>query len=116
MCLEEIILRHALGREIPALARYGAAAGVMMIPIPRGGILRGVQGVEAARAVAHITGVEITAKLHSAIVPLPEGNAYLGFIFARADDPATTEAALREAHAALRFEIAPTLPVMRAIV
>lgn len=116
MCLEEIILRHALGREIPTLTREGAAAGVMMIPIPRGGILRGVQGVEAARAIPHITGVEITAKLHSAIVPLPEGNAYLGFIFARADDPATTEAALREAHAALRFEIAPTLPVMRAIV
>lgn len=116
MCLEELILRHALGREIPNFDRGGPAAGVMMIPIPRGGILRAVHGVEAASAVPHIEGVEITAKVNSTIVPLPEGNAYLGFIFARADDPATAEASLREAHSALTFQITPTLPVMRAVV
>lgn len=116
MCLEELILRHALGREIPTFDRENSAAGVMMIPIPRGGILRGVQGVEEASAVEHIEGVEITAKIGGAVVPLPEGNAYLGFIFARADDPATAEAALREAHGKLTFHITPTLPVMRAVV
>ncbi len=34
MRLEEILLRHALGMETPALERTGAAAGVMMIPDP----------------------------------------------------------------------------------
>src|SRR5262249_27832242 len=63
MCLEELILRHALGFEISSFDRAGAAAGVMMIPIPRGGILRAVHGVEEAAAVPHIEGVEITAKL-----------------------------------------------------
>ncbi|HEX6799808.1 MAG TPA: ATP-grasp domain-containing protein [Ktedonobacterales bacterium] len=109
MCLEEIIVRHALGIAVPSFSRRGKAAGVMMIPIPRGGLLKAVYGEEAARAVPHITGVEISAKLNYPIVPLPEGASYLGFIFARAADPATAEAALRAAHAKLRFEIKPLL-------
>ena len=43
----------------------------------------------------------------------PEGASYLGFIFARADDPTTAEAALREAHARLRFGIKPEIPVLQ---
>ena len=109
MCLEEIIVRHALGVAVPSFSRRGQAAGVMMIPIPRGGLLKAVHGEEAARAVPHVTGVEISAKLNNPIVPLPEGASYLGFIFARAADPATAEAALRAAHAELRFEIKPLL-------
>lgn len=112
MSLEEIILRHALSAPIPTFERDGHAAGAMMIPIPRGGILRCVEGVERAQSVPHITGVEISIKPHSAVVPLPEGNSYLGFIFARADDPATVEAALRAAHNELRFDIAPALPML----
>ncbi len=109
MCLEEIIVRHALGIAVPSFSRRGRAAGVMMIPIPRGGLLKAVHGEEAARAVPHVTGVEISAKLNYPIVPLPEGASYLGFIFARAADPAAAEAALRAAHAELRFEIKPLL-------
>ncbi len=82
-----------------------------MIPIPRRGILKAVDGQAAASAVPGITGLEITTKLNYPIVPLPEGASYLGFIFARADDPAAAEAALREAHAALRFRIDPLIPL-----
>ena len=89
MCLEELILRHALGFPIPSYDRAGEAAGVMMIPIPKAGVLRAVHGVEDARMVPHIEGIEITAKVRTPIVPLPEGSSYLGFIFARAADPAT---------------------------
>src|SRR5690349_4886845 len=113
MCLEELLLRHALHLDIPSLDREGHAAGAMMIPIPKGGLLKAVHGVEEARAVPHVTGVEISAKVNNPIVPLPEGNSYLGFIFARADDPATAEAALREAHARLRFDIRPALSVLQ---
>ena len=116
MSLEELILRHAVGLPLDSpdqreSAERGAA-GAMMIPIPAGGILIGVTGVEEAQAVPHITGVEISAPLGGRIVPLPEGNAYLGFIFAQAADPATAEAALREAHAKLRFQIKPELPLI----
>ena len=85
----------------------------MMIPIPKGGVMRAVHGVEEAEAVPSITGVEITIRPHTVVVPLPEGSSYLGFIFARAESPAAAEEALRQAHSKLRFEIAPLLPIAR---
>jgi hypothetical protein len=85
----------------------------MMIPIPKAGILRRVDGIEAAAAVPGVTGIEITARLNYPIVPLPEGSSYLGFIFARGDDPATVESAIREAHARLDIRIDPMLTVGR---
>jgi len=110
MSLEELILRQALGLPVEA-AREGGAGGVMMIPIPAAGHLRGVVGVEAASAVPGIETVEITARMNHPLVPLPEGDSYLGFIFARGETPAEVEQALRTAHACLRFEIAAEIPL-----
>lgn len=115
MCLEELILRHAIGEEIANIQRSDQATGVMMIPIPSAGLLRGVHGLEEARHVPLITGIEITAKMNYTLVPLPEGASYLGFIFARGDSPAAIEAALRQAHVLLRFEIRPELPMLRLV-
>ena len=115
MCLEELILRQAIGQEITSIEREKHAAGVMMIPIPAAGMLKAVRGVAEAEAVPHITGVEITAKLNHALVPLPEGASYLGFIFARADAPAEVEDAIREAHKHLRFDIRREIPVLRPV-
>ena len=86
----------------------------MMIPIPRRGILRGVDGVDAARQTADIEDVRITAKMEQLLVPLPEGASYLGFIFARAAESRGVERALRAAHAQLRFAIDPEFPVLRS--
>lgn len=105
MTLEEIILRHALGWSIASLTRERRPAGVMMIPIPRAGRLTAVRGTDAAAAVAGIEEVTITAHIGQQLVPLPEGWQYLGFVFARADTPDRVEAALRDAHARLTFEI-----------
>jgi len=102
----EIVLRHAAGLPLPKQTS-NEAAGVMMIPIPVKGMLRGVDGVSAAREVPHITGIEITAQPGQLMAPPPEGAAYLGFIFSRAATPAAAEAALRAAHAALRIRIQP---------
>ncbi len=113
MCLEELILRHALGEEISEIERESQAAGVMMIPIEAAGLLKSIQGVDEARQVPLITGVEITAKLNYSLVPLPEGASYLGFIFARGATPAEVEAAIRQAHRLLHFEIRPELPMVR---
>jgi biotin carboxylase len=103
--LEEVILRHALGIELDSLERERRPAGVMMLPIPRGGVLRAVHGQEAAERVPGIEAVTITAHRGQELVPLPEGSRYLGFVFARADTPEAVEAALREAHRRLAFEI-----------
>lgn len=106
MSLEELLLRHATGQDIPSYERDGSAAGVMMIPIPRGGTLRAVRGIEEAEALPLIEGVTITLRPGSRVVPLPDGSEYLGFIFARGNEPAQVEQALRAAHAAMEFEIA----------
>src|SRR5207247_8133473 len=82
--LEELLLRHALGESPARHTRETNGSGVMMIPIPRRGVFRGVDGVEAARAVPHVVDVQITAKVDQRLLPLPEGASYLGFIFARA--------------------------------
>lgn len=107
MPLEEIILRHAIGQDIPSTSRSAPAVGVMMIPIPAAGVLRAVNDIEAACLIPEITGVEITAPMNQPILPLPEGASYLGFIFARGEHPATVERALRTAHARLDIAIAP---------
>jgi len=54
-----------------------------------------------------IDEVTLTINRGQRLRPLPEGNRYLGFIFAHAETPAEAEAALRRAHARLRFEIEP---------
>ena len=110
--LEELLLRHALGQDPAPYTREAAASGVMMIPIPRRGVFRAVDGLEEARGVAGIDEIHITAKPDQLLVPLPEGASYLGFIFARGPQSGDVERALRAAHARLSFVIDPEFPVL----
>jgi biotin carboxylase len=110
LSLEDLIVAHALGRNVDT-PRERAASGVMMLPIPRRGVLREVRGQTLAAQVPGVTGIEITALLGHEVVPLPEGASYLGFLFARGEGPAFVEAALREAYAKLAVDITPVLPV-----
>ena len=83
-----------------------------MIPIPHEGVLRSVQGIEAARAVPLVEDVVITAKRDAIITPLPEGRSYLGFIFSRGPSALEAERAIRDAHRQLAFVIERELPVI----
>ena len=103
--LEELVLRHALRRGTEGLTRERDAAGVMMLPIPRAGILRDVQGVDDALRVPHVEDAHIALHAGAEVVPLPEGHRYLGFLFARAGTPDEVERALRAAHGLLRISI-----------
>jgi biotin carboxylase len=111
--LEELILRHAIGEDVARARLEPGASGVMMIPIPKGGIYESVEGVERARKVAGIEDVIITARQGQRLIPLPEGSSYLGFIFARGDSGGRVERALRQSHAELRFHIATALETFR---
>ena len=111
--LEELLLRQATGESPAVWARESDASGVMMIPIPRRGMFRRVDGIDEARAVAGVDDVRITAKADQLLVPLPEGASYLGFIFARAERPGDVEAALRAAHA--RLDVRPSIRKYRVL-
>jgi biotin carboxylase len=112
LSLEEVLVAHAMGLPIESLRREARASGVMMLPIPTRGILHGVRGIEEARAVPGVEDVVITVPEGREVVPLPEGDSYLGFLFAKGETPAAVEAALREAHRRLAFDIRPPLPTI----
>ena len=111
--LEHLVLERALGRPPPETAFRGAgrAAGVLMIPTPAAGTLRRVEGVMAASLIPGIREVSISVREGYALVPLPEGGTYLGFVFALGEDPAGVEASLRRAQEAIRVVVAPSLAV-----
>ena len=104
--LEELILRQATGRPLGSLNRAQAASGVMMLPIARRGTLVAVHGQDAVRAMPGIDGLEITIPTGRIVEPLPDGDRYLGFVFAHGETAADVERWLRTAHAALIVEIA----------
>jgi biotin carboxylase len=110
--LEEVLVAHAMGLPLASLRREQQAAGVMMLPISRAGILHGVGGREDARAVPGVEDVVVTVPEGREVVPLPEGDSYLGFLFARAERPDEVEGALREAHRRLRVDIRAPLAVV----
>jgi hypothetical protein len=110
--LEEVLLRHALGEDVSAWERERSAAAVMMMPIPKRGILRRIDGEPAARAVPHVEEVIVTAKLDQLVEPLPEAGSYLGFIVARATSPVDAVAAVREAHQQIVFSIDPAIDLV----
>jgi biotin carboxylase len=109
--LEHVLLRHAVGDDVSGVRRESAAAAVMMIPIPRRGMLRSVQGDDTARQVPHVEDVRITAKPDQLLEPLPEAGSYLGFIFARAGEPEAAEQAVRDAHGLLVFNVDAAIEV-----
>jgi biotin carboxylase len=104
MRLESLLLRVGAGEPVTR-PRECRPAGVMMIPIPAAGTLEEVRGLDAARAIPGVHDVEISLLPGDEIAPPPEGNRYLGFIFAAGDSVDAVERSLRRAHAALEVRI-----------
>jgi biotin carboxylase len=104
MSLEELVLADALGHPTP---RHHTVrpAGVLMLPVPRRGVLRAVEGRSDAAAVPGITGLTITIPTGQRVHPLPVGDRYLGFIFAEGDTPEEVEKALGAARGHVRVLI-----------
>jgi biotin carboxylase len=116
--LEELILASALGRSVgagwagghcqpaPAISHHAARpAGIYMLPVPRSGVLRAVKGRNSAVAIPGITGLTITIPAGQQVRPLPDGDRYLGFIFAEAPTRNEVEQALTAARDELRVII-----------
>lgn len=104
--LEELVLLHAMGQRAE-IKTIESAAGVLMIPIPGAGILKRVEGLLEAQRIPYISELSIEVRDGYELVPLPEGNSYLGFVFSEAPTVKEAEQALRDAHACLNIVIAP---------
>jgi biotin carboxylase len=112
--LEELLMRHVTGEPIHRYTREACAAAVMMIPIPRRGLLKDVGGLGDARSVPGVEEITITAKIDQMLQPLPEGASYLGFIFAHAATSEAATTAVRDAHQRLDFRIEKPIAVVTA--
>lgn len=108
--IEELAISLAIGCPIQ-VSMPDRARGVMMIPIEKKGLLKRVEGLLEANRVKHIDKVDIIIPEGHELVPLPEGNQYLGYIFASADTPEQVTAAIREAYAHLKFITAPVFKI-----
>jgi biotin carboxylase len=104
MSLEQMILLNALDRDFQHSQLLGAA-GVLMLPVERAGVLESVEGRADVLTVPGITGLSITIPLGETVRPLPWGDRYLGFIFAEGGDVGQVQDALRAARRRLRVTI-----------
>jgi biotin carboxylase len=103
--LEEIVLLAALGEDPGDLDLDGRARGVMMLPIPKSGTLRSVPGRDEALAVPGVEQVELTVPVGARLTSWPEGDRYLGFIFASGPDAGSVAEGLRLAYSKLGMVI-----------
>lgn len=103
--LEEVVVRHAAGLPLDDLRREAGASGVLMLPTPRSGTVRAVRGIEAARRLPGVVDARITVEMGAQVEPTPEGNRYLGFVFARGERPEAVADVLRAAARRIRFDI-----------
>jgi biotin carboxylase len=102
--LEQLVLANALDRDVTT-QRLARPAGVLMLPVERAGVLQAVHGRTQAAAVPGVTGLSITIPVGQPIQPLPEGDRYLGFVFAEAATHQAVQEALRAARRRLRIII-----------
>ena len=108
--IEELAISLAIGQPVE-FNMAEQARGVMMIPVKEKGLLKRVEGLLDANKEKHIDKIDIIIREGHELVPLPEGNQYLGYIFASADSPEQVTAAIREAYAKLKFITAPVFSI-----
>jgi len=111
--LEKLTVSLAIGEPMQP-EPVTQCRGVMMIPIRQAGLLRRVEGILAAQKVPYIEKIDIAISEGHELIPLPEGNQYLGFIFARAETADRVTDALRTAHEKLNFVTAAIIRLASA--
>ena len=105
MSLEEIIIRHSLGRDVTSVSQQNEARGVLMLHVAKAGILQEIRGLENAKEICEIEEIVITIPIEQNVEPLPQGARYIGFIFAKAETSLKVIEALRQAYGCLEIII-----------
>ncbi len=103
--LESVVLRSAVGRDATPDGQTRPASGVFMLPIRAAGVLTSVENLEQARSIEGVDDIEITIPIGREVLPLPEGDRYLGFVFASAATPDEVDMILQRAAATIDITI-----------
>ncbi len=109
--IEELAISLAIDQPIK-VSMPEKARGAMMIPIKEKGLLKRVEGLLEANKIKNIDKIDIIIREGHELLPLPEGNQYLGYIFASAEKPEQVTAAIKEAYACLEFVTAPIFKIV----
>jgi len=108
--IEELAISLAINRPVDICIPQ-QARGVMMIPVREKGLLKRVEGLLEANKVRHIDKIDIIIREGHELIPLPEGNQYLGYIFCSAESPEIVTAAIRKAYSLLKFITVPVFKI-----
>jgi hypothetical protein len=76
-----------------------------MIPTPDSGTLVEVEGLDETRAITGVTAVDLTMKPGTSVFAPPDGDRYLGFVFARAEKTEDVIEILRRAQKIIRVRV-----------
>ncbi|MCL5886308.1 MAG: ATP-grasp domain-containing protein [Actinobacteria bacterium] len=101
-------ISSALRKSLRLMPGY---SGVWMISAPKKGIIKVIEGLDEARQVESVTSIEITAFPGSEVAPVPDGNRYIGFIFARNNSRTELIDALHRAASMIYPVIEPTISI-----
>lgn len=112
--LEALTISLAMGEAIPEIVERKLSHGVMMLPITEAGLLKRTEGISEAKKIKHIDNIEIVIPNGHELIPLPEGNQYLGYIFASAKNNTEVIDAIRQAYDCLNFVVAPLFKINKA--
>ena len=108
--LEELAVRLAINEHVESNKPEQKLA-VMMLPVTEKGMLRRVEGLLDARKVEHIDMIDIVISEGHEVIPLPEGNQYLGYIFASGNNRDSVLDSIHDAYSRLKFIIVPIFAI-----
>ena len=94
--LEEVILSDLILNKKVSLDLASNSSGVLMLPISREGVFKGLGNEDKAKEINEVINIEISLPLGSYVKKPPFSERYLGFVFANGENNSkTTEALLQ---------------------
>lgn len=103
--LEVVLLEALTEGGASHTRREKQYSGVYMIPTRTSGIVRNINGIEAAQQIPFVTGVIVDAKVGHHYEALPMAGSYFGFIFAKAPTRQLCIDALEKSHEVINVEV-----------
>jgi len=102
----EIVLKNILGEKTSFGKNLEVIpSGVMMLPVPKEGIVKDISGLEKAKKIEGIVDVLILTKKGDKIQAFPKQSCYLGFIIAIGKTTGDTIKALQNSYDNIQIDI-----------